>query len=331
MSPILHRAGWTPDAARVAIWWRQNGLCGLCWENLPPLESDGWEAHHRLKIRNMPRDAKWCPCNLVALHARCHTQGPRAVHDHPDDARALGLILSAEQDPRDVVVFPSSTSSPSYTRLQDLPPNSIVGTSSVRRKAQIARRFPHLKCVDVRGNLNTRLRKLDASAEIADGGENGVNVQKYDCLILAAAGLKRIDLGHRISQYLSAEDGVLYAPGQGALGLEIRAGDERMRQFLGILADGPTTLACGAERSLLKTLQGGCSAPVGVETSWEGERLVLRSSVISTDGRECVEASKEGVVGSYEEAEALGRELAEELLELGAEGILRGIREGAAQ
>ena len=240
---------------------------------------------------------------------------------------ALGIIC-AREDPRDVVVLPPSSP---YTRLQDLPPNSIVGTSSVRRKAQVARTFPHLKCVDVRGNLNTRLRKLDASAEIADGGENGVNVQKYDCLILAAAGLKRIDLGHRISQYLSAEDGVLYAPGQGALGLEIRAGDERMRQFLGILADGPTTLACGAERSLLKTLQGGCSAPVGVETSWEGERLVLRSSVISTDGRECVEASKEGVVGSYEEAEALGRELAEELLGLGAEGILKGIREGAAQ
>ena len=243
---------------------------------------------------------------------------------------ALGIIC-AREDPRDVVVFPSSISSPSYTRLQDLPPNSIVGTSSVRRKAQVARTFPHLKCVDVRGNLNTRLRKLDASAEIADGGENGVNVQKYDCLILAAAGLKRIDLGHRISQYLSAEDGVLYAPGQGALGLEIRAGDERMQEFLSVLADRPTTLACGAERSLLKTLQGGCSAPVGVETSWEGERLVLRSSVISTDGRECVESSKEGVVGSYEEAEKLGRELAEELLGLGAEGILRGIREGAAQ
>ena len=242
---------------------------------------------------------------------------------------ALGIIC-AREDPRDVVVFPSSISSPSYTRLQDLPPNSIVGTSSVRRKAQVARRFPHLKCVDVRGNLNTRLRKLDASTQTGKGSE-GEGVQKYDCLILAAAGLKRIDLGHRISQYLSAEDGVLYAPGQGALGLEIRAGDERMREFLSVLADGSTTLACGAERSLLKTLQGGCSAPVGVETSWEGERLVLRSSIISTDGRECVESSKEGVVGSYEEAEALGRELAEELLELGAEGILKGIREGAAQ
>jgi hydroxymethylbilane synthase len=240
---------------------------------------------------------------------------------------ALGTIC-AREDPRDVVVFPHPSSP--YTRLQDLPAGSIVGTSSVRRKAQIARSFPHLKCVDVRGNLNTRLRKLDASTSLEEGSE-GAQHQKYDCLILAAAGLKRIDLGHRISQYLSAEDGVLYAPGQGALGLEIRAGDERMRAFLGVLADGPTTLACGAERSLLKTLQGGCSAPVGVETSWEGEGLVLRSSVISPDGRECVEARREGVVGSYDEAERLGKELAEELLELGADEILRQIRAGAVQ
>jgi len=235
---------------------------------------------------------------------------------------ALGTIC-AREDPRDVVVMKSASP---YTRIQDLPAGSIVGTSSVRRKAQVARAFPHLKCADVRGNLNTRLRKLDASSEDSDGG-----LPKYDCLILAAAGLKRIDLGHRISQYLTAEDGVLYAPGQGALGLEVRVGDERVREFLSVLADGPTTLACGAERSLLKTLQGGCSAPVGVETSWVGETLVLKSSVISPDGRECVEAKREGIVVSYEEAEKLGRELAEGLLQLGADAILREIRAGAAQ
>jgi hydroxymethylbilane synthase len=236
---------------------------------------------------------------------------------------ALGIIC-AREDPRDVVVMKSSSP---YTRIQDLPAGSIVGTSSVRRKAQTQRHFPHLKCVDVRGNLNTRLRKLDASPE--DGGDE--NLPKYDCLILAAAGLKRIDLGHRISQYLSAEDGVLYAPGQGALGLEIRAGDERMLEFLGVLADLPTTLACAAERSLLKTLQGGCSAPVGVETSWEGTTLVLRSSVVSPDGREMVEARSEGVVEGEEQAVKLGRGLAEKLLELGADRILKEIRAGAAQ
>jgi hydroxymethylbilane synthase len=171
----------------------------------------------------------------------------------------------------------------------------------VRRKAQTQRHFPHLKCVDVRGNLNTRLRKLDASSN-----DENVDLPKYDCLILAAAGLKRIDLGHRISQYLSAEDGVLYAPGQGALGLEIRAGDERMLEFLSVLADGPTTLACSAERSLLKT------------------------SVISPDGKEMVEAKCQDEVVSEAQAVKLGRELAEKLLEMGADAILKEIRAGAA-
>jgi hydroxymethylbilane synthase len=234
---------------------------------------------------------------------------------------SLGIIC-AREDPRDVVVMKSNSP---YKRIQDLPAGSIVGTSSVRRKAQTQRHFPHLKCVDVRGNLNTRLRKLDASS-----GDENEDLPKYDCLILAAAGLKRIDLGHRISQYLSAEDGVLYAPGQGALGLEIRAGDERTLEFLSVLADGPTTLACSAERSLLKTLQGGCSAPVGVETSWEGKTLVLKSSVISPDGKEMVEAKCQDEVVSEAQAVKLGRELAEKLLEMGADAILKEIRAGAA-
>lgn len=227
----------------------------------------------------------------------------------------LGTICERE-DPRDVVVMKAGSP---YARIQDLPAGCVVGTSSVRRKAQTLRHFPHLKCVDVRGNLNTRLRKLDAD----DGG--------YGCLILAAAGLKRIGLGGRITQYLTAEDGVLYAPGQGALGLEVRKGDERMVGFLGVLAHEPTTLACLAERSLLKTLQGGCSAPVGVETTWSGEVLELRASVVSPDGKEMVEADERVPVKIREEAERLGHELAERLLGLGADVILQKIRDGAQQ
>jgi len=234
---------------------------------------------------------------------------------------ALGIIC-AREDPRDVVVLKSSSP---YKRIQDLPAGSIVGTSSVRRKAQTQRHFPHLKCVDVRGNLNTRLRKLDNDKSGGDDDDQK-SVPKYDCLILAAAGLKRIGLGGRISQYLTAEDGVLYAPGQGALGLEVREGDARMLGLLGVLADGPTTLACTAERSLLRTLQGGCSAPVGVETSWAGKTLVLKSSVISPDGREMVEERREAVVEGEEQAGNLGRELAERLLEMGADEILKEIR-----
>jgi len=226
---------------------------------------------------------------------------------------ALGVICERE-DPRDVVVMKANSP---YKRIQDLPAGSVVGTSSVRRKAQTFRHFPQLKCIDVRGNLNTRLGKLDA-----DGSQ-------YDCLILAAAGLKRIDLGHRITQYLSADDGVLYAPGQGALGLEIRDGDERMLDFLSVLAHRSTALACLAERSLLKTLQGGCSAPVGVETTWDGDELVLKSSVISPDGKDMVESQKKGVVKTQEEALRLGHELAEQLLSMGADKILHDLRTNA--
>ncbi|KAM0717920.1 hypothetical protein Q7P37_006252 [Cladosporium fusiforme] len=225
----------------------------------------------------------------------------------------LGVICERE-DPRDVVVMKSNST---YQRIQDLPAGSVVGTSSVRRKAQTLRHFPHLKCIDVRGNLNTRLRKLDAEDS------------EYDCLILAAAGLKRIDLGHRITQYLAASDGVLYAPGQGALGLEIRAGDERMAQFLNVLSHQSTTLACHAERSLLKTLQGGCSAPVGVETSWSGETLELKSSVISPNGRQMVQSGANATVVSVEDAQRLGNELAQRLLELGADKILHDLRMNA--
>lgn len=226
---------------------------------------------------------------------------------------SLGVICERE-DPRDVVVMKANSP---YKRIQDLPADSVVGTSSVRRKAQTFRHFPQLKCIDVRGNLNTRLAKLDA-----DGSQ-------YDCLILAAAGLKRIDLGHRITQYLSADDGVFYAPGQGALGLEIRDGDERMLDFLSVLAHRSTALACLAERSLLKTLQGGCSAPVGVETTWEGDELVLKSSVISPDGKDMVESQKKAVVKTQEEALRLGDELAQQLLGMGADKILHDLRMNA--
>ena len=225
----------------------------------------------------------------------------------------LGVICERE-DPRDVVVMKDKSA---YKRIQDLPAGSVVGTSSVRRKAQTLRHFPQLKCIDVRGNLNTRLRKLDAEDS------------EYDCLILAAAGLKRIDLGHRITQYLSADDGVLYAPGQGALGLEVREGDEAMLGFLSVLSHRTTTLACLAERSLLKTLQGGCSAPVGVETSWEGDELTLKSSVISPDGVDMVESRRSAVVKDQDAALKLGHELAVHLLEIGAKKILEELRAGA--
>ena len=224
----------------------------------------------------------------------------------------LGVICERE-DPRDVMVMKENAQ---YKTLQSLPSGSIVGTSSVRRKAQIMRHYPDLICEDVRGNVNTRLRKLDAEDS------------PYACLILAAAGLKRIDLGYRITQYLGPEDGMLYAPGQGALALEVREGDEQTLQLLSSLSHKTTTLACLAEKSLLRTLEGGCSAPVGVHTEWEGDLLVLHSTVTSLDGKQMVEMSKEQVVTTTFEAEALGKDLADSMIAEGANTILEEIRAG---
>jgi hydroxymethylbilane synthase len=221
--------------------------------------------------------------------------------------------ICEREDPRDVVVAKDG-SGPSFQSLKQLPAGSIVGTSSVRRKAQIAHFYPHLKCLDIRGNINTRLRKLDAKDS------------PYDCLVLAAAGLKRIDLGSRIGQYLSGEDGILYAPGQGALGLEIRKDDTRMSGLLRTLSHWPTTLACTAEKSLLRTLEGGCSAPVGVESSWEGRSLSLRAQVISVAGDEKVESRSQGLVNTLDEARILGNQLAQEMIGLGAGKILASSR-----
>ncbi|KAI5235330.1 porphobilinogen deaminase [Aureobasidium subglaciale] len=224
----------------------------------------------------------------------------------------LGIICERE-DPRDVMVIKENSA---YKSLQSLPAGSVVGTSSVRRKAQIMRHYPHLICEDVRGNLNTRLRKLD--------GEDS----PYSCLILAAAGLKRIDLGYRITQYLGPEDGMLYAPGQGALALEVREGDEETLQLLSSLSHQTTTLACLAEKSLLKTLEGGCSAPVGVHTDWEGDVLVLHSTVTSLDGKQMVEMDTKHSVKTIADAEALGKELADRMIAQGANVILEEIRAG---
>ena len=225
----------------------------------------------------------------------------------------IGAILNRE-DPRDAVVMKAGSS---YKNLKDLPAGSIVGTSSVRRSAQIARHYPELKFKDVRGNLGTRLGKLDAE----DGD--------YACLILAAAGLQRIDLGGRITQLLSSKTeggGLLYAVGQGALAIEIREGDEKMAALLAPLIDQQVTLACLAERSLMRTLEGGCSVPIGVETEWlEKGKLLMKAIVVSLDGSEAVYVEKLDEVLSEKDAEEMGWKVAGELVEKGAGKILEAI------
>ncbi|KAI9840427.1 MAG: porphobilinogen deaminase [Sclerophora amabilis] len=260
----------------------------------------------------------------------------------------IGAIFPRE-DPRDALVMKPSLP---YTSLFSLPPGSIVGTSSVRRTAQISRRYPHLRFENVRGNIDTRLAKLDA----ADG--------RYACLVLAAAGLKRLDLGHRITHFLDSrmkernegagegggvavqgtgtgvdrEIGWLHAVGQGALAVEIRQGDHRIENLLKDLACKKTTLACLSERSLMRTLEGGCSVPIGVETEWADDDhsssfssssppplLTMRASVTSTDGASFVESCQSVRMTTEVEADEFGRTVAKELIDKGAGPILQQI------
>ncbi|KAK7516296.1 porphobilinogen deaminase [Phyllosticta citriasiana] len=256
---------------------------------------------------------------------------------------SIGAIFPRE-DPRDAFVLKASlhdaSNTPQYPTLASLPPNSIIGTSSVRRAAQLKRRYPHLRFADVRGNLGTRLAKLDGTWTPDDPA---TVVPEYSALILAAAGLKRLDLGRRITALLSArEGGMLHAVGQGALGIEVRAGDARAQKLLSRVGCERSARACLAERALMRALEGGCSVPIGVETEWvdaatgqsippqgesgsvpvEGEELVLRAIVVSLDGGKAAEIETRRKVASREEAEALGRDVADMLVGRGAGEIL---------
>lgn len=228
---------------------------------------------------------------------------------------ALGPMLKRE-DARDVLVMKAGLPPCS---LAELAPGSVVGTSSVRRTAQLARRYPHLKVMDVRGNIGTRLAKLDAD----DG--------PFTCLILAAAGLLRLGLEHRITQYLDSKNsGMYYAVGQGALGIEIRKEDKALNEILSHIEHTETTLACLAERSLLRTLEGGCSAPLGVETEWiheahDSKKLRMKAVVVSVDGSEAAEVELDGTVDSQQAADDFGVEVAQALVDRGADRILEHI------
>ncbi|KAL1921046.1 uncharacterized protein VTP21DRAFT_11681 [Calcarisporiella thermophila] len=231
----------------------------------------------------------------------------------------VGAITERE-NPRDAVVFREKWRG---YRLEKLPEGSVVGTSSVRRIAQLRHLFPHLIFKDIRGNVNTRLSKLDAP----DG--------PYDAIILAVAGLNRLHLSDRISYVLEE---MLPAVGQGALGIECRAADEATKLLLQSLDHPETRLACIAERALMRYLEGGCSVPIGVDSKVEeGQRLILKGLVASLDGKRVVRAeaacdlsSDGGVLASTgkarerndKEAETLGIEVAKSLKENGAEEIL---------
>ncbi|EKD19873.1 uncharacterized protein L3040_002444 [Drepanopeziza brunnea f. sp. 'multigermtubi'] len=225
----------------------------------------------------------------------------------------IGCIMERE-DPRDCVIMKKGLA---FKTLADLPEGAVVGTSSVRRSAQVKKAYPHLKFKDVRGNLGTRLGKLNA-----DDSE-------YSCLILAVAGVVRMGWTDIITQYLDSNTpggGMLHAVGQGALAIEVREGDEKTMEVLKCLSNQDSTLAGIAERSLMRTLEGGCSVPIGVETTWiEKGKLLIKSVVVSLDGTESVAAERLGEILNEQEADEFGWKLAQELVEKGAGKILERI------
>ncbi len=239
-----------------------------------------------------------------------------AVHsakDMPGDlppGLTIGAVLERE-DPRDALVTPAGRPVPSThsdTLVTSLGHSPRVGTGSVRRIAQLKRLWPHAVCLPIRGNLDTRLRKLDA------GG--------YDVLVLAAAGLKRLGLADRIASALPV-DRCLPAPGQGAIALEIRDADERIGALVARCADTHATASVTAERALVAGLGGDCQTPIGAIARFADAELELRAAVFSLDGSRCVTDSRRG---RPQDAGALGRRVAEQLLADGADTILAEAR-----
>ncbi|MBZ8178855.1 hydroxymethylbilane synthase [Oscillatoria salina] len=230
-----------------------------------------------------------------------------AVHSLKDLPTKLpeGLILGCvteRVDPADALVVHAKHQD---KQLDSLPEGAVIGTSSLRRLAQLRHHFPHLEFKDIRGNLNTRLAKLDAG--------------EYDALILAVAGLQRLGMGDRIQQVIPGEIS-LHAVGQGALGIECREGDTEILELLKAIEHPPTKARALAERSMLRELEGGCQVPIGVNTSIDHEdNLTLVGMVASLDGKRLI---KDTVSGKSSKAEQLGVKLAEKLRSQGAQNIL---------
>lgn len=226
-----------------------------------------------------------------------------AVHSMKDVPMSfpegLGLAVICErEDPRDAFV------SNHYASLVELPEGAIVGTSSLRRQCQLMAAYPHLTVKSLRGNVGTRLSKLD----------NG----EYDAIILASAGLIRLGMPERIKSFISVEDS-LPAAGQGAVGIETRVDDTRVLNYLAKLNHNPTACCVVAERAMNTRLQGGCQVPIGGFATLNGEELELNALVGSLNGSTIIRASGKA---HQRDAEQLGIRIAEQLLAQGADKIL---------
>lgn len=229
-----------------------------------------------------------------------------AVHSLKDVPMNLpeGFMLACigeREDPRDAFV------SNNYANLDALPAGSVVGTSSLRRESQLRARFPHLKIQPLRGNVQTRLRKLDEG--------------QYAAIILAAAGLKRLGMGERIRAVISSEDS-LPAVGQGALGIECRADRADLKAVLAPLHHADTAACVLAERAMSRKLGGSCQVPLGGFAEVTGDKLRMRGFVATPDGARLIRAEHSG---SVHDPETLGNAVAQDLLAQGAGEILAAL------
>jgi hydroxymethylbilane synthase len=231
-----------------------------------------------------------------------------AVHSMKDvpselpDELHLGIIPPRE-NPHDAFIANE------FASIGDLPEGSTIGTSSLRRRSQLAALRPDLEIVDLRGNLDTRLRKLDEG--------------QFQAIILAAAGLNRLGMSSRATGYFSAKE-MLPAVGQGALGIELRKDDDELLAGLSFLNDDKTTVAVAAERSFLSRLEGGCQVPIGAFAEVDNGEVEVTGLVASIDGKVVL---KESLKGPSEEAQQLGTQLANKLLDMGARDILAEVYE----
>lgn len=266
----------------------------------------------------------------------------------------LGCVTKRE-DPRDALVL-KPTLLGKVKSLKDLPEGAVVGTSSLRRTAQLKRFYPQLQFQDVRGNIGTRLGKLDDPDS------------DYSAIVIAVAGLERLGMTSRINSYLSKSNGgMLHAVGQGALGIETRKDDTRTAELLAKIGCDRTTKQALAERQLMRTLEGGCSVPIGVETEWIPKKrfhdthvgigvkpaddydqttgvakggdssvseedpeltdeLIMRAIVVSLDGQEAAEIETRRRITTNDQANELGFDAAKLLVEKGADKILEQVQ-----
>lgn len=229
-----------------------------------------------------------------------------AVHSLKDMPTVLpeGLCLTAITERANVGdAFVSNK----YASFEELPLGAVIGTSSLRRKAQLLAARPDLQIMDLRGNVDTRLRKLDEGL--------------YDAIILAAAGLERLGHGDRITALISP-DVCLPAVGQGALAIEARTADDEVRSMLEFLNDLPTKQSTDAERAFLGLLEGGCQVPIGVHADVAGEQIKIEAIIAALDGSTVL---RDTITGKAEDAVALGQQLGKKMLAAGGQEILAAI------